>query len=104
MESNCASHLNALAALVLAMATLPDVAHAQAASVRLATLAPRGTSLHKTLLAMGEEWRGAPCGGVKLTIYPDGTLGREEDMVNRPRIGQIQAAMLRGTGLRQHGV
>jgi TRAP-type C4-dicarboxylate transport system substrate-binding protein len=99
MESNCASHLNALAALVLVMATLPGVAHAQAASVRLATLAPRGTSLHKTLLAMGEEWRGAPCGGVKLTIYPDGTLGSEADMVNRLRIGQIQAAMLSVTGL-----
>ena len=41
----------------------------------------------------------APCGGVKLTIYPDGTLGSEADMVNRLRIGQIQAAMLSVTGL-----
>jgi TRAP-type transport system periplasmic protein len=99
MERNRIRHLNALAALVLAMAALPAVAHAQAESVRLATLAPRGTSLHKTLLAMGETWRQAPCGGVKLTIYPDGTLGSEADMVSRLRIGQIQAAMLSVTGL-----
>ena len=41
------------------------MARGQSVRVRLATLAPRGTSLHKTLLAMGEEWRQAPCGGVK---------------------------------------
>jgi TRAP-type transport system periplasmic protein len=67
--------------------------------VRLATLAPRGTSLHKTLVAMGEKWRQAPCGGVELTIYPDGTLGGEADMVRKMLIGQIQASMLSVTGL-----
>jgi len=67
--------------------------------VRLATLAPRGTSLHKTLVVMGEKWRGAPCGGVELTIYPDGTMGGEADMVSKMRIGQLQAAMLSVTGL-----
>ncbi|HET7841116.1 MAG TPA: TRAP transporter substrate-binding protein DctP, partial [Terriglobia bacterium] len=67
--------------------------------VRLATLAPRGTSLHKTLVVMGEKWRSAPCGGVELTIYPDGTMGGEADMVSKMRIGQLQAAMLSVTGL-----
>src|SRR5512142_82151 len=77
------------------------VAHAadKPARVRLATLAPRGTSLHKTLVVMGEKWRSAPCGGVELTIYPDGTMGGEADMVSKMRIGQLQAAMLSVTGL-----
>src|SRR3954468_17388119 len=33
---------------------------------RMATLAPRGTSYHRLLQAMGEEWRKAPGGGVAL--------------------------------------
>lgn len=67
--------------------------------VKLATLAPRGTSFHQILQAMGEKWRQAPGGGVTLTIYPDGTMGGEPDMVRRMRIGQIQAAMLSVGGL-----
>jgi TRAP-type transport system periplasmic protein len=48
---------------------------------------------------MAEQWRQAPGGGVALTIYTDGTLGGEGDMVRRMRIGQIQAAMLTSAGL-----
>jgi TRAP-type C4-dicarboxylate transport system substrate-binding protein len=48
---------------------------------------------------MGEQWRQAPGGGVLLTIYPDGTMGSEADMVRRIRLGQLQAALLTTTGL-----
>ncbi len=99
MEWHRTGTFKALVTLVVAVAALTALARAQSASVRLATMAPRGTSLHKTLLAMCKEWRQAPCGGVKLTIYPDGTLGSEADIVNRMQIGQIQAAMLSVTGL-----
>ncbi len=67
--------------------------------VRLGTLAPRGSSYTKHLLAMGEQWRQAPGGGVLLTIYPDGTMGSEADMVRRMRLGQLQAGMLTAAGL-----
>ena len=67
--------------------------------VRLGTLAPRGSSYAKHLLAMGEQWRQAPGGGVLLTIYPDGTMGSEADMVRRMRLGQLQAGMLTAMGL-----
>lgn len=67
--------------------------------VKLATLAPKGTTFHQELLAMGEKWAKAPGGGVKLTIYTDGTQGGEADMVRRMRVGQLQAAMLTVTGL-----
>ena len=93
------SSFNVLPAFLITIVLAPALARAQTVQVRLATLAPRGTSLHKTLLAMGQRWQQAPCGGVKLTIYPDGTLGSEADMVNRMRIGQIQAAMLSIAGL-----
>src|SRR6185295_1768328 len=47
----------------------------------------------------GEEWRKAPGGGAALTVYPDGTMGSEPDMVRRMRLGQLQAAMLTTTGI-----
>jgi TRAP-type C4-dicarboxylate transport system substrate-binding protein len=67
--------------------------------VRLGTLAPKGSSYFKHLQAMGEKWREAPGGGVLLTIYPDGTMGTEADMVRRMRLGQLQAGMLTAVGL-----
>src|SRR6266404_3296516 len=67
--------------------------------VRLATLAPKGSSYTKHLQVMGEAWRKAPGGGALLTIYPDGTMGSEADMVRRMRLGQLQAAMVTTSGL-----
>jgi len=67
--------------------------------VRLGTLAPKGSSSYKHLLAMGDKWRRAPGGGATLTIYADGTMGGEADMVRRMRIGQLQAGMLTTVGL-----
>src|SRR5436190_14823675 len=67
--------------------------------VRLGTLAPKGSSYTRHLQAMGEQWRQAPGGGVQLTLYPDGTMGSEADMVRRMRLGQLQAAMVTTSGL-----
>ncbi len=72
-----------------------------AARIRLATLAPKDTSFHKSLLMMGEKWRQSSGGSVNLTIYTDGTMGGEADMVRRMRVGQLQAAMLTVAGLLQ---
>ncbi len=76
--------------------------HAQGAEpvkVRLATQAPKGSSFAKHLQTMGEQWRQVPGGGAILTIYPDGTMGSEPDMVRRMRLGQLQAALVTVTGL-----
>ncbi len=67
--------------------------------VRLGTLVSKGSSFYKHLQAMGEKWRPAPGGSVSLTIYPDGTMGGEADMVRRMRIGQLQAGTLTTVGL-----
>ncbi|MBL8860776.1 MAG: TRAP transporter substrate-binding protein DctP [Planctomycetes bacterium] len=73
----------------------------QKRTLKLATLVPKGSSYHKSLQAMGEAWRSGPEGGAALTIYPDGTMGGEADMVRRMRAGQLQAAMISVTGLRE---
>ncbi len=69
--------------------------------IRLATLAPKDTSLHKSLQQMGDSWKKTTGDQVQLTIYTDGTMGGEADMVRRMRVGQIQAAMLSVPGLSQ---
>ncbi len=67
--------------------------------VRLGTLVPKGSSYYKHLQMMGEKWRQMPGGGISLTIFPDGTMGGEADMVRRMRVGQLQAGMLTAVGL-----
>lgn len=74
---------------------------ADTVKIRLATLAPKDTSFHKSLLAMGEKWKKASGGAVSLTLYTDGTMGGEADMVRRMRVGQIQASLLSVAGLLQ---
>jgi TRAP-type C4-dicarboxylate transport system substrate-binding protein len=69
------------------------------ARIRLATLAPKGSSYYQILQGMGEKWRQAPGGGASLTIFADGSMGGEADMVRRMRVGQLQAGMLTAVGL-----
>jgi TRAP-type transport system periplasmic protein len=88
-----------LMAAALAAASFSSWAAEPQVRVKLATLAPRGSSFHQTLLTMGEKWRSAPGGGVALTVYPDGTMGGEADVVRKLRIGQVQAGMLTAIGL-----
>lgn len=86
-------------AMILGLGALALPAMAAPAKIRLGTLAPKGSSYFKHLQAMGEQWRQAPGGGALLTIYPDGTMGSEADMVRRMRLGQLQAGMLTVVGL-----
>ena len=67
--------------------------------IKLGTLVPKDSSPHQSLKLMAEQWRQAPGGGVKLSLYTDGTLGGEVDMVNRMLIGQLQAALITSVGL-----
>ncbi len=67
--------------------------------LRIATVAPSGSSFHKRLQALGAEWSHGP-GGVSMNIYA-GTQGGELQIVRRMRVGQIQGAMLTSVGLAQ---
>ncbi len=78
---------------------LAAFAAAQPVDVRLATIAPKGTSFEQILMVMREKWRKAPGGGVKLTIYAGGVMGGEAAVVQRMRQGSIQAGLLTTVGL-----
>lgn len=85
-----------LAALLLAA---PQVRAQEAVKIRLATLAPKGSTYHRALQEMGEKWRHAQGAGSTFTVYTDGTQGGEGDVVRRMRVGQLNAALLSAVGL-----
>jgi TRAP-type C4-dicarboxylate transport system substrate-binding protein len=87
--------LNQLLPLLLAAA----LAASAAPPLKMATLAPRGTSPHQVLLEMRAKWQKAPDGGVGLTIYADGTMGGDAAVVSRMQVNQLQAAVLTVVGL-----
>ena len=100
MESHVAEKLFRRAGIaLLALQLLVSMpGHAQT-KIRLGTLLPQGSSQYQVLEEMGQEWRTASNGKITLTIYAGGTMGSEEEMVRRMRVGQIQAATLSVGGL-----
>jgi TRAP-type C4-dicarboxylate transport system substrate-binding protein len=92
--------MNTTKAVIFSMAVcVAALAQEQPQRVKLATVFPKGSSVHQTLLAMGEKWRNAPGANVGLTIYTDGTMGGEAEVVRRMRVDQVQASLLSAGGL-----
>jgi TRAP-type C4-dicarboxylate transport system substrate-binding protein len=97
--------LSALVAATVAaavMCSFPATVAVDAAArvrIKLATVAPRDSSYHRSLLEMGEKWRKASDGQVDLVVYPGGTQGSEADVVKRMNVGELQAGMLSVGGL-----
>src|SRR5580704_6362650 len=77
----------------------PFAAHADV-TIKLATLAPEGSTFHIHLKEIAEKWNELSGGTVHVKIYPGGVVGNESDMVRKLRVNQLQAAMLTGTGIR----
>jgi TRAP-type C4-dicarboxylate transport system substrate-binding protein len=90
----------ALVALAfLAVPLTSGLTAAPAVGIKLATLAPAGTSYDLILRRMGETWRKATSGEVNLRVYPGGNQGSEADIVRRMNVGELQGAMLSVGGL-----
>jgi len=67
--------------------------------IKIATLAPDGSSWMKTLNTINAEVMEKTKGKVMFRIYPGGVLGDEKDMMRKMQIGQIQGAALTSGGL-----
>jgi TRAP-type transport system periplasmic protein len=87
------------ASAAIALAVAGRSAGAEGVQLRIATVAPAGSSFHKRLQALGAEWAKGP-GGTTMNIYA-GTQGGEPQIVRRMRVGQLQGAMLTSIGLSQ---
>ena len=75
-------------------------ASAQTVVVKLATVAPKDSTWYHYLVELKQSWAQASDGKVKLKIYA-GTLGDENDILRRMRIGQLNAATVSTAGLGQ---
>jgi TRAP-type transport system periplasmic protein len=97
------NHRIRLIALLLGLALAAPGLHAadKVIKLKLGTLAPAGTSYHKSLQAMGEKWRKASDGAVQLMIFPGGTQGSEADMVGLMQTGNLDAGLLTTGGSRK---
>ena len=89
----------ALAVAAAMLCVVPAASAVDRKELRIATVAPSGSSFHKRLQTLGNEWSRGP-GGVSMNIYA-GTQGGELQIVRRMRVGQIQGAMLTSVGLAQ---
>jgi len=70
-----------------------------ATEIKLAILAPEGTAWHKVMTAWDKELQQKTQGRVKFKIYAGGSMGDEQDIVRKMRIGQVHAAGFTGLGL-----
>ena len=67
--------------------------------LKLGTIAPKNSVYHEALLQLREQWRDISGGTVELAIYPGGVAGDEITMLRKMRVGQMQAALISGSGM-----
>jgi TRAP-type C4-dicarboxylate transport system substrate-binding protein len=83
---------------ILALALVPSASPGQS-KIKLGTLLPDGTSQVNSLKAMGQQWKEQSRNAISLTIYAGGSMGSEQDLISKMRIGQLQAATISVGGL-----
>jgi TRAP-type C4-dicarboxylate transport system substrate-binding protein len=67
--------------------------------IKLATLAPSGSSWHDLLKELAQRWEQASGGAVRVKVYAGGTQGSEGEMLRKLAIGQLQAVAVSNVGL-----
>jgi TRAP-type C4-dicarboxylate transport system substrate-binding protein len=82
--------------LLFALTGATTLAAAPRTTIKLGTIAPKGSSFEKVLTGMGSEWAAQ---GVDLKIYSGGNRGGEADMVRQMRNGVLDAGLLTAVGL-----
>ena len=90
----------ALFNLIGLMLLAPPAAGAtESLEIKIATLAPEGSSWMKTFEAIDAELGQKTNAAVRLKFYPGGVLGDEKDMLRKMYIGQIHGAVFTTAGL-----
>jgi TRAP-type C4-dicarboxylate transport system substrate-binding protein len=84
--------------LVFATFLLISTTTSAAVVIKLATAAPKDSVWHEHLKKIDQRWQNISAGQVKLRIYA-GTLGDEDDILRRVRIGQLDACAISTAGL-----
>ena len=85
--------------IILSLMMPPDASAAKTLRIKIATLAPEGSSWIKAFYAIDAEVRTKTDKQVGFKFYPGGVLGDEKDMLRKMHIGQIHGAALTSAGL-----
>jgi TRAP-type C4-dicarboxylate transport system substrate-binding protein len=91
--------LYSIALVTLLLISTGGEAVSKTAVIKIATLAPEGSTWTEIFNDLNAELKTATNNGVRLKIYPGGVLGNEKDMIRKMFVGQIHGALLTSAGL-----
>jgi TRAP-type C4-dicarboxylate transport system substrate-binding protein len=83
------------ALLLLTLIALP----LSATTLKIATIAPDGTSWMKQMRAAAKQIEQGTEGRVKLRFYPGGVMGNDNSVLRKIRVGQLHGGAITGGGL-----
>jgi TRAP-type C4-dicarboxylate transport system substrate-binding protein len=69
---------------------------AQAITLKIATIAPEGTTWMKEMRAGAKEIEKQTAGRVKMKFYPGGVMGNDKSVMKKIRLGQLHGGALTG--------
>ena len=85
--------------LIALFLVVPNRAYSKIVTIKIATLAPEGSSWLQPFIDLDAAVRKKTNNQVGFKIYPGGVLGDEKDMRRKMHVGQIQGAVLTSAGL-----
>jgi len=89
-----------LAAILVGLpGTVPSTRAEEPITLRIASLAPAGSSWMKVLNAWKKTLEEETDGRLKLRFYPGGSQGDERDFVRKMRVGQLDGGVVTMTGM-----
>lgn len=92
--------LTALSSLIVLLSVcLPAVLHAT--DLKIATVAPEGSSWMKDLRAAGVQIRDRTAGRINLKFYGGGIQGSDRKVLRKIRIGQLHGGVFTSNGLQE---
>lgn len=86
---------------LIALAALLAAPAAAKTTIKVATLAPKGSAFHKVLAQLADEWKTLSDGEVRLKIYPGGVAGDDAEVVRKIRLGTLHGGLITAGGLRE---
>jgi TRAP-type C4-dicarboxylate transport system substrate-binding protein len=87
----------AVAAFLLVMPVYGQ--RSRAIEIKLASMVPENTDWGQTVNKLAAEWSRVTNGEVKLTVYANGTLGAEDEVLRKLNMNTIQAAIFTSVGI-----
>src|SRR6185436_20254997 len=85
--------------LLLGVLLAAAATSANAADIKLATVAPDGSRWMQQMRAGAEEVNARTAGRVTLKFYPGGVMGNDAQVLRKIRIGQLQGGAFTAGGL-----